>query len=159
MVADAGQEHRQPAISGRQVRCGFSSRCPRAKAFRNIPSGESDESLAEVIRVLDPHHPLYGRTFRVIRRVAHRGGNFSPAYEVEFRNGGSLLVPRSATDSDVIRPNQIKLSIEALRDLVVAAECLEHDEHRSKRALGGSAASSSPSDHRRRCRNSCGDLS
>ncbi len=66
---------------------GASNRSLPAKASRNIPSGESDESLAEVIQVLDPLHPLYGQSFRVIRRSAHRGGNFPPSYEVEYRNG------------------------------------------------------------------------
>jgi hypothetical protein len=39
----------QPAASGRKVRIGF----PPAEAFRNIPSGEADESSAEMIEVLD----------------------------------------------------------------------------------------------------------
>jgi len=88
-----------------------------SKAFRNIPSGESDESLAEVIQVLDPRHPLHGRSFRVIRRSAHRAGNFPASYEVEYRNGVSLLVPISVTELYVIGPNQTKLSIESLREL------------------------------------------
>jgi len=63
---------------------GSASLSLRTKAFRNVPSGESDESLLEVVQVQDPRHPLYGRSFRVIRRVAHRGGNFPPSYEVEY---------------------------------------------------------------------------
>jgi hypothetical protein len=61
------------------------SRSLPAKAFRNIPSGESDESSVDVIEVQDQRHPLYGRSFRVIRLVAHRGGDFPPSYEVEYR--------------------------------------------------------------------------
>src|SRR5260370_27359223 len=110
-----------------------------------------------MIEVLDPRHPLYGPSFRVNCRSAHRGGNFLPSYEVEYRNGVSLLVPVSVTDPYVIRPNQTKLSIEALHDLIVAAECLECDEHRSKRSLGGAAAGSSASDRRRARRSPGGD--
>jgi hypothetical protein len=111
-----------------------------------------------VIQVLDPHHPLYGRSFRVIRRSTHRAGNFPPSYEVEYRHGISLLVPVSVTDPSLIRPNRTKLSIEALRELVVAVECLESDEHGSKGSLEGPAAGSSASDRRRRRRSSGGDL-
>lgn len=55
--------------------------CPRAKAYRNITFCESDESAVEVIQVVDPRHPLYGRYFRVIRRSTHHGGSSAPAYE------------------------------------------------------------------------------
>jgi hypothetical protein len=149
----------QPVCAAIPQRPFAANRSPRAKAFRNIPSGESDESLAEVIQVLDPRHPLYGRSFRVIRRSAHRGGNFPASYEVEYRNGISLLVPISVTELYVIGPNQTKLSIESLRELTVAAECLECDERRSKGSLGGAAASSSAPDRRRRRRSLGGDLS
>src|SRR5690242_16871736 len=74
------------------------SRCRRAKAYRNIPSCESDESPIEEVRVLDPLHPLYGRSFRVIRRSTQRGGNFLPSYEVEHCNGSSLLIPIAVTE-------------------------------------------------------------
>ncbi|MGC1411018.1 MAG: hypothetical protein WA864_19010, partial [Acetobacteraceae bacterium] len=47
------------------------SQSPPAKAYKNIPSGEPDESLVEVVEVLDPRHPLYGRSFRVICRSSH----------------------------------------------------------------------------------------
>src|ERR1700676_5742381 len=100
------------------------SRCLPAKAFRNIPSEEADESSAEMIEVLDPRHPLYGRSFRVIRRSTHRGGNFPPSYEVEYRHGSSLLIPVSATEKCTIETNQTKLSIEALRDIISVVECL-----------------------------------
>lgn len=55
--------------------------CPRAKAYRNITFCESDESAVEVIQVVDPRHPLYGRSFRVIRRSTHHEGSSAPAYE------------------------------------------------------------------------------
>ena len=147
-----------PAPAARSA-ADVASRSLPAKAFRNIPSGKSDKSLAEVIQVLDQRHPLYGRSFRVIRRSTHRGGNFPPSYEVEYRNGVSLLVPISVTDPQNSRPNQTKLSIESLRELIVAAECLECDEHRYERSLGGAATGSAASDRRRRGRSASGDLS
>jgi hypothetical protein len=131
--------------------CANQSR--RAKAYRNIPSGESDESSIEVIRVRDPQHPLFGRSFRVIRRTMDRGGNFPASYEVEYRNGSSLLIPVQATEQYELNANQPKLSIEALLDLVSAAECIDGDEYRSKTTLVSAVADAAASNRRRRrCR-------
>src|SRR5689334_17638000 len=130
-----------------------------SKASRNIPSGEADESLVEVIRVLDPRHPLYGRSFRAICRSSHRGGNFPPSFEVEHRGGTSLLVPISAVEPDELSANRPKLSIEALCELISAAECLESDEHGSQRSLGNVALGPTPTDRRRHRRGSGGDVS
>ena len=131
----------------------------RSRAFRNVPSGESDESSVEVIEVLDPCHPLYGRTFRVIRRVGRGSGNFSPSYEVEYLQNHSLLVPISVTEAYNGKANQTKLSIEALRDLVLTVECLESHEHGSEGSVGSAAASSAASDCRGCRRGSGGGLS
>ena len=132
---------------------------PRSKAYRNIPPGKPDESLAEVVEVLDPRHPLYGRSFRVICRSSHRGGNFAPSYEVEHRGGTSLLVPISVTEPHQPSTNRTKLCIEALCELISAVECLQCDEHRSERSLGGAAAGSAATDRRRHRRGSGGDVS
>src|SRR5882672_10999965 len=94
-----------------------------SKAYRNIPSGEADESPVEEIRVLDPRHPLYGRSFRVLRRLIQRGGNFPRSYEVEYCNGSTLLIPVSAIEYDHSENNQTKLSIEALHDLLSVIDC------------------------------------
>src|SRR5271154_1068131 len=130
-----------------------------ARAFRNVPCGESDESSVEVIEVLDPCHPLCGRTFRVIRRVDRGSGNFSPSYEVEYLQNHSLLVPISVTEAYNKKANQTKLSIEALRDLVLTVECLESHEHGSEGSVGSAAASSAASDCRGCRRGSGGGLS
>ena len=130
-----------------------------AKAYRNIPPGKPDESLAEVVEVLDPRHPLYGRSFRVICRSSHRCGNFAPSYEVEHRGGTSLLVPISVTEPHQPSTNRTKLCIEALCDLISAVECLQCDEHRSERSLGGVAAGSAATDRRRHRGGSGGDVS
>jgi hypothetical protein len=84
----------------------------------------------------------------VIRRSTHRGGNFPPSYEVEHRNGSTLLIPVAATERYVPDTNQIKLSIEAVRDLVSVAECLESDEYRPKKALDDAVASFAPPNRR-----------
>lgn len=149
-----------PPSAGRSAaRKPAANRAPRTRAYRNIPAGESDESSTEVIRVLDPQHPLYGRSFHVIRRPTHRGGNFPPSYEVEYRNGSTLLIPVAATEKYVRDTNRTKLSIEAVRDLVSVAECLENHEYRPKQAVGDAVAGFAASNCRRRCRGSGGGAS
>src|SRR6202043_3898913 len=108
--------------------------------------GESHQSSTDVICVLDPRHPLYGRSFRVIRRSTHRGGNFPPSYEVEYRNGSSLLIPIAATEATVSANDQIKLSIGALQDLISVVDCLDNYEYEPKRSLDDTVASSTASD-------------
>lgn len=149
----------QPVCAAVPQRPFAANRSPQAKAYKNIPSGEPDESLVEVVEVLDPRHPLYGRSFRVICRSSHRGGNFPPSYEVEHRGGTSLLVPISVTEPYQLNTNRTKFSIEALYDLISAVECLEGDEHRSERSLGGAAAGSATTDRRRHRCGSGGDVS
>jgi hypothetical protein len=116
-----------------------SSLSHRARVHRNIPSGESDESPAIEVTVCEPAHPLFGRTFRVIRRSVHRGGGFPLSYEVEYRDGASLLIPVAATEPRTSMENRTKLSVEALHDLTSLVEQLEHDANRSERALGHAA--------------------
>lgn len=131
----------------------------RSKAYRNVPAGDSDESSDEVVRVLDPHHPLFGRAFRVIRPVTRGGGNFPPSYEVEHRDGSTLLIPVAATQKYVGGPNQGKLSVEAVRDLVAVAECLEAHDHRPQEPVGGAATSFAAPNPRRGRRGSGGGVS
>src|SRR5271165_1007241 len=148
----------KPGVRSYRAQPFCASRSLPAKAFRNVPSGESEESSLELVQVQDPRHPLYGRSFRVIRRVAQRGGNFPPSYEVEYLNGRSLLIPVTATELCHHGTNQTKLSIEALRELVHAVEGLECHEHGSERSVGDIAACSTASDRRRHRRSSGGDL-
>jgi hypothetical protein len=153
----------QPAHANRRVPAamsiaGFSNRSLPAKGFRNIPSDESDESLIEVVQVHDPRHPLYGQSFRVIGRAVCRGSKLSPTYEVKYRRGGSLLIPISVTEPYDKEANQTKLSIEALCELVSAAEVLECHEHGSERSLGDAATRSAPPNRRRRRGSSGGAL-
>ena len=149
----------RPRPRGAQSMLASANRARRAKALRNIPSAKDDEFFSEVIQVLDPRHPLYGRSFRVICRSPHKGGNFPPSYEVEHRGGTSLLVPVAATEPSDLDATRPKLSIESLNELISAVECLESDEHRSERSLGNAALGSTPTDRRRHCRSSGGDVS
>jgi hypothetical protein len=153
------RQHFIPRTAAATYVADYASQSPPTKVYRNIPSSEGDESFVEVVQVLDPRHPLFGRSFRVICRSSHRGGNFPPSYEVEHRGGTSLLVPISATEPHMPNANRTKLSIEALSDLLSAAECLECDERGSERSLGDSATGSKAPDHRRRRRGSGGDVS
>jgi hypothetical protein len=135
---------------------GFASRSPRARVRRNIPSRESDESSDTEVAVLDPAHPLFGRTFRVIRSV-QRGGNFPLSYEVEYRDGISLLVPVAATEPQISTENRTKLSVEALHDLTSLVEQLELNADRSERPLGHAATSTAAPNRRRGRRGAGGD--
>lgn len=134
------------------------SRSLRAKACRNIPASESDESSGEEITVQDPTHPLFGRTFRVIRRSVHRGGGFPISYEVEHGDAASLLVPVAATEPQNSTENRTKLSVEALRDLISAAEQLEQQADRPGRTLGHAAIDIAAPNCRRSRRSSGGGI-
>lgn len=128
----------QPPAVARYV-AASANRCPPARVHRNIPSGESDESPAIEVTVREPAHPLFGHTFRVIRSSVHLGGGLPLSYEVEYRDGASLLIPVAATEPRTSMENRTKLSVEALHDLTSLVEQLEHDADRSKRALGHAA--------------------
>jgi hypothetical protein len=131
------------------------NRCLQAKACRNIPVGEADESSAEEVTVQDPAHPLFGRTFRVIRSV-HRGGSFPISYEVEYGDSASILIPAVAIEQQYSMENQTKLSIEALCDLISAAEQVEDHADKAGRALGDAAAGLAPPNNRRSRRSAGG---
>jgi hypothetical protein len=146
-----------PGRRSRKATCRYlmlSSRCC-SRAHRNIPSGESDESPAIEVTVCEPTHPLFGRTFRVIRRSVHRGGGFPLSYEVEYRDGASLLIPVAATEPRKSMENRTKLSVEALHDLTSLVEQLEHDADRSERPLGH-AVNGTAAPNRQRGRRSAG---
>ena len=134
------------------------SQCLRARAHRNIPSGESDESSGEVIAVRDPTHPLFGRTFHVIRRSVHRGGGFPISYEVEYRDKASLLIPVAATEPQNRAENRTKLSVEALHDLTSLVEQFEHHADQSERPLDDAASGTAAPNRRRGRRSSGGGL-
>ena len=119
----------------------------------------SDESYSEVVQVSDPQHPLYGRSFRVVRKTAHRGGKAPASYEVEFRAGTTLLIPIAAIEYYKQETNQIKLSIESLTDLISTVERPDAHEHRSGGSLGDVDARAPAPGRRGRRRCSGGDPS
>jgi hypothetical protein len=98
------------------------------------------------VTVLDPTHPLFGRMFRVVRSV-HCGGNHPVSYEVEHRDGASLLISVAATEPQMAMENRTKLSVEALHDLISLVEQLDDD--RSERPVGHSADGVAAPDRRR----------
>jgi hypothetical protein len=108
---------------------------------------------------LDPRHPLYGRSFRVIRRSTHRGGNFAASYEVEHRNGTTLLVPIAVTEWHDSPNDRTILSIEALQELLSVVDCLYDHEREPKRSLDDTDANAAAPDRRRPRRSLGGDPS
>ncbi len=152
----AGLTQRPPAAMSAP---GSANQSPQAKAYRNIPSYESDESPIEEVRVLDPRHPLFGRSFRVIRRATPRGGNFPLSYEVEHCNGSSLLIPIAVTVWHDSPNKRTILNVEALHDLLSVVDCFCSHEHESKRSVGDTAANIATPDRRRRRRSLGGDPS
>jgi hypothetical protein len=109
--------------------------------------------------VVDPSHPLFGRSFCVIREVGRGGGNFAPSYEVEHRGGSTLLIPVAATQGYFESTNQIKLSVEAVRDLIAVAESLEGHDGRSEEPVGDVIPRVATSNSRRSRRSSGGGVS
>lgn len=130
-----------------------------ARGLRNVPNSESDESFPEVVEVRDPHHPLYSRSFRVIRKIGQRGRSIPASYEVEFRTGSSLLIQATAIEYYGQEANQIKLSMEALLELLSTADCSDAHEHGSSRSLVDADARAPTPDRRRRRRDFGGDPS
>ena len=131
----------------------------RARGLRNVPNSESDESFPEVIEVRDPHHPLWGRSYRVIRKIGQRGRGIPASYEVEYRAGSSLLIQATAIEYYGEEANQIKLSMEALLELLSTADCPDAHEHGSSRSLLDADARAPTPDRRRRRRDFGGDPS
>jgi hypothetical protein len=111
------------------------------------------------VTVRDPVHPLYGRTFRVIRRSVHRGGGFPISYEVEYKNGASLLIPVVETEEYNQDEYRTKLSVEALYDLIAVAEQVEDHANKAGRPLGDTAAGLEAPNRRRGRRSASGGLS
>jgi hypothetical protein len=102
----------------------------------------------EEIAVLDARHPLFGKTFKVIRLLSG-GGKSAPSYEVEYLGTDRLIVPVTATDASNANGNQTKLSVEAIFDLISTVELLEDGVDRSGKSLGDAAGEPAPDDHRR----------
>ncbi|MFK4626630.1 hypothetical protein ABIF50_009936 [Bradyrhizobium diazoefficiens] len=125
----------------------------------SLPDSESDESFPEVVEVRDPHHPLWGRSYRVIRKIGQRGRGIPASYEVEYRAGSSLLIQATAIEYYEQEANQIKLSMEALLELLSTADCPDAHEHGSSRSLVDADARAPTPDRRRRRRNFGGDPS
>ena len=148
-----------PPLSAATSVVDCANRSLRARGLRNVPNSESDVSFPEVVEVRDPHHPLYGRSFRMIRKIGQRGRGIPASYEVEYRTGSSLLIQATAIEYYGQEANQIKLSMEALLELLSTADCPDAHEHGSSRSLVDADARAPTPDRRRRRRNFGGDPS
>jgi hypothetical protein len=78
----------------------------------------------EIIMVVDPTHPLYGRRFPILRLChAARGDGF---VEVRYRESLRLRVPLAATDRATfpLALPRTKLTLDAIRQLIaLVKEC------------------------------------
>ena len=109
--------------------------------------------------VRDPRHPLHARRFVVLRRLTRRAGNVLPSFEVEHRDGSTLLIPEVATEPSSAGETDVKLSVEGLRELVSLAEVLDEHADRPGRSLGDAAAGAAPTHRRGRRRGPGGGAS
>ena len=124
---------------------GFSSPGPRAKTYRNVSSREADGPyVGERVEVRDPRHPLFGRRFVVLRRLARRSGNVPPSFEVAYRDGATLLIPEAACTVTSEDESNLKLSVEGLREMVSLLEAPDEHADRSRGAVGDAAAGPAP---------------
>jgi hypothetical protein len=148
-----------PARGSAWPRARAASRALRARSYRNIPTGEAHGPYPAEVTVHDPRHPLYGRCFRVLRRLTGRGGNFLPSFEVEHPGGTSLLIPEAATEPRQAMETGVKLCVEGLRDLVSLAEPLDEHADRPGRFVGDAPGSVAAAHRRRRRRGPGGEAS
>jgi hypothetical protein len=107
--------------------------------------------------VRDPTHPLFGRTFRIIRHSVRRGGPNPVCYEVAHGDDDSLLIPISAVEQENVVTNRTILSVDSLTDLISEAEQVDGGTDTTPRSLGNADAKSAPPGRRRSRSRSGGD--
>jgi hypothetical protein len=121
-----GYARRRPGVgsfrrSSRRSLNGAPGDRPRRASWRHRRSShdavEVDRRVAQ-IRVVDPHHPLFGGEFRVCDRQSGRGPDL---IVVRLPDGRERSVPRSATDlafsaeaSDPAAPRRMHISVRTL---------------------------------------------
>ena len=101
----------------------FASRPPQAKGSRGAPDPHRDDALSEEVEVVDVEHPLFGRRFNLISVQTVTCGE--SLVRVNYRFGLTLLLPIGVTDLEpavASRALRAKLSVEAVKDLIVVAE-------------------------------------
>lgn len=126
--------------------------------FGDAPFGNADESFPEEVQVLDPRHPLYGRSFQVLGRSRFRRGSSVPYYEVAYHEGVTLNVPVATTEPLAQLIASTKLSVDALRDLLNVVESEDYEDS-ARRSLDDAAGDAEASDRRRHRRGSGGGIS
>lgn len=138
--------------------CLVPSTRPFSKVYGDAPFGTADESLPEEVQVLDPRHPLYGRSFQVLGRSRFCSGSSAPYYEVAYHKGVTLNVPVATTEPLSLPIAPTKLSVDALRDLLNVVGYKGH-EYSARRSLDDAAGDVKASDRRRHRRGSGGGIS
>ncbi len=113
-----------------------------------------DQEETTEIEVIDPRHPLFGRRFPLIeiRSSSHRLGH---AY-VGYRDPMVLCIPLASTTLAPSRPSSpTKLTYDAVKDLLVAAEECEVLCPIIPRPSGSTCQENSKSESKTTSRRSC----
>ena len=99
-----------------------SSICKRSHV--NAPVVTTTLTDDDLIEVVDPTHPLFGRRFRVVRLCSlPRGEGF---VDVFYREHIRLRIPLDATDraTSVLAQRRTKVTLEGVQQLIaLAKEC------------------------------------
>jgi hypothetical protein len=113
-------------VSGTDLRAkSGASTCGRSKRSHvNAPVDTTTLIDHDLIEIVDPTHPLFGRHFQVVRLCAlPRGEGF---VDVFFREHIRLRIPLDATDraTSVLAQRRTKVTLEGIKELIaLAKEC------------------------------------
>jgi len=80
------------------------------------------ERVIPAIKVMDPTHPLFGKTLRLLSEQCGRGKAF---VAVAIEDGRKRLIPRTATDLDSQKHHSGQLSCSSARSLLPLARHIQ----------------------------------
>ncbi|MDF1513771.1 MAG: hypothetical protein P1S60_08180, partial [Anaerolineae bacterium] len=83
----------------------YDSRCCLHKILdttKQTQQNTSDKGRVTQVTITDPQHPLFGRSFELLRDSSSRGHTF---ITIQLPNGQRRIVPRSATDLSEMSAN------------------------------------------------------
>jgi hypothetical protein len=80
------------------------------------------ERVISAIKVMDPTHPLFGKTLRLLSEQCGRGKAF---VAVAIEDGRRRLIPRTATDLDSQKHHSSPLSLISARSLLPLARHIQ----------------------------------
>jgi hypothetical protein len=78
--------------------------------------------VISAIKVMDPTHPLFGKTLRLLSEQCGRGKAF---VAVSIEDGRRRLIPRTATDLDSQKHHNSQLSLISARSLLPLARHIQ----------------------------------